>query len=335
MRKTYIAVLSAVMMLAMSCAKDQKPGTNDSAKRHFDAWVSINHPNAEYVSPGVYMLTDEEIVGTGDVLPDSSYAMVSCTARLLDGTISYTTDAEVAKRLGIYDKTDYYGTEVWSFCQGYCTRGAYEAIKGMRVGGSRTVVVPSWLRSYDWYDSEQAYLDKSTSEGNIIYEVKLLDFAKDMYEYQLDSMRRYSNKYLGGIDTLSAGFFYKQTAPAMDTTSFPSDTTVYINYIGRLLNGQVFDTTIKDTAKVWGIYNSSRSYSPVAINWAEEMSGITMEGSEVITGFKMTLWQMRSMEKGIGMFNSGMGYDTTGQGDMIPGYSPLIFEIELVPKPKE
>lgn len=335
MRKTYIAILSAVMMLTMSCAKDQKPGANDSAKRYFDAWISINHPDAKYVSPGVYILTEDEVIGTGETLPDSSYAMVSCTARLLDGTISYTTDAEVAKRLGIYDKTDYYGTEVWSFCQGYCTRGAYEAIKGMKVGGSRTVIVPSWLRSYEWHDSEEAYLKKSNSDSDIIYEIKLIDYAKDMYQYQLDSMRRYSDKYLGGIDTLSAGFFYKQISFPKDTVSFPSDTTVYINYIGRLLNGQVFDTTIKDTAKVWGIYNSSRSYGPVAINWGENMEDIQMDGSDVITGFKKTLWQMRSMEKGIGMFNSGMGYDTTGQGDMIPGYSPLIFEIELVPEPKE
>lgn len=332
MRKTYIAVL-AVLMLTVSCAKEQKSGANDSTKRHFDAWLSVNHPEAKYVNPGVYMLTDEEVIGKGEVLPDSTYAMVSFTTKLLDGTVVETTDEDVAKKLGLYDKTYYYGTEPWAFCPGYCTRGEYEVLRGMKVGGKRTVIVPAWLQSYDWHDTEEGYLAKSTNDNSLIYEVELIDYAEDLYDYQLELMREYSKENLGGIDTLSAGFFYKKLNLVKDTTSFPSDTTVYINYIGRLLNGQVFDTTIQDTAKVWGIYDSSREYAPVSIKWAEEMADITMEGSDVITGFKMTLWQMRAMEKGVGMFNSAMGYDSSGQGEIIPPYAPLIFEVELVPEP--
>lgn len=335
MRKTYIAVLSAVLMMTVSCAKEQKAGANDSTKRYFDAWLSVNYPEAKYVSPGVYMLADEEVIGNGVTLPDSTYAMVSFTTKLLDGTVLETTDENVAKKLGLYDKTDYYGVEPWAFCQGFCTRGEYEVLRGMKIGGSRTVIVPSWLQSYEWHDNEEGYLAKSVSDNNLIYEVELVDYAKDLFDYQYKSMKEYSDKHLGGIDTLSTGFFYKRLNIIKDTTSFPSDTTVYINYIGRLLNGQVFDTTIKDTAKVWGIYDSSREYAPVSIQWDEKMENITMEGSDVITGFKMTLWQMRAMEKGVGMFNSTMGYDSTGQGDVIPPYAPLIFEIELVPKPTE
>ena len=37
------------------------------------------------------------------------------------------------------------------------------------------------------------------------------------------------------------GFYYKQLQAPSDTTSFPKDTTIYINYTGRLLNGLVFD----------------------------------------------------------------------------------------------
>jgi FKBP-type peptidyl-prolyl cis-trans isomerase len=56
--------------------------------------------------------------------------------------------------------------------------------------------------------------------------------------------------------------------------------------------------------------------------------------SSVVSGFALTLWQMKAMEKGIGIFISDYGYAANGNGNSIPGFSPLIFEIELVAKPE-
>ena len=55
----------------------------------------------------------------------------------------------------------------------------------------------------------------------------------------------------------------------------------------------------------------------------------------VIGGFALTLWQMRPMEKGVGVFYSNYGYQYSGSGSSIPGYAPLIFEIEIVEKPED
>jgi FKBP-type peptidyl-prolyl cis-trans isomerase len=57
--------------------------------------------------------------------------------------------------------------------------------------------------------------------------------------------------------------------------------------------------------------------------------------STVIAGFAKTLWEMKAMEKGVGVFYSNLGYSYSGSGSSIPGYSPLIFEIEIVAKPEE
>ena len=132
------------------------------------------------------------------------------------------------------------------------------------------------------------------------------------------------------------GFYYKQLAAPANKKDFPKDTVVYINYTGRLLNGLVFDTNIERVARENWLYSKSKTYSPVQIIWGEEYSDITMTSSKssVIPGFALTLWQMKAMEKGVGVFYSKLGYGSSGSGDAIPGYAPLIFEIELVEKPQ-
>ena len=76
------------------------------------------------------------------------------------------------------------------------------------------------------------------------------------------------------------------------------------------------------------------------INWINEddetYKDITMgsDSGSIIEGFALTLWQMKAMEKGVGIFYSPLGYNKAGSGDLIPGYAPLIFEIEIVAKPE-
>ena len=98
----------------------------------------------------------------------------------------------------------------------------------------------------------------------------------------------------------------------------------------------MFDTNIERVAKDNGLYSSSRTYQPTQINWEEEHTDITMgsDESSVIEGFALTLKQMKAMEKGVGIFYSNLGYQYSGSGSSIPGYAPLIFEIEIVEKPE-
>ena len=107
------------------------------------------------------------------------------------------------------------------------------------------------------------------------------------------------------------------------------------DYIGRLLNGTVFDTSIRDTAMFYGIYSSGRSYGPVSINFGSEWSDSKMgaESNSIISGFARTLWTMHPKEKGTGIFYSPLGYSYNGSGGIIPPYSPLRFDIELVANP--
>ena len=170
----------------------------------------------------------------------------------------------------------------------------------------------------------------------MIYTITFMDQTENLVEYELRQMREYSSRYLGVSDTLStaAVFFKCFTEHATEPVEMPNDTTVYINYIGRRISdNQVFDTTIADTAKFYNIYDPSKTYSPVAVSWAENADEITMSESSVISGFGYGLKAMHADEKASFVFGYNLGYGSSGSGNLIPAYAALRFDIEMVPAP--
>lgn len=349
MKKIFVSVLYAVAALALAgCAKQAPVGVNDASKRYFDAWMQINHPSVKPTGLGIYILEDKP--GTGAEVGDKGFAYLDYKVTDLENNINTYTDKETAKQLGDYDTTSYYGPQFMSSVPGTNPAGVLESLKGMKVGGYRKVIIPSWLMNYSIYDSAEEYLNpddddyKADSYSSAIYEFSIADYTENMGKWQEGKIGSYfaGNRDLFGsmtqADSLKGhkGFYYKQIKAPIDTTSFKSDTTIYINYTGKLLNGLVFDTTDERIAKDNGLYSSGKSYKPVKINWGDTYNDITMgTSSSVISGFALTLWQMRSMEKGIGVFVSDYGYKSSGSGSSIPGYAPLIFEIEIVEKPED
>lgn len=343
MKRIFISILYAAAAIAISgCAKSVEEGPNEANKRYFDAWMQVNYPEAKPTGLGIYILEDNP--GNGKEIKAEGYAFADYVISDLEGNISSYTDKGTAKQLGKYDTTSYYGPKVQTTLNGTITAGLAEAIIGMKTGGSRKFIIPSWLMSYSKYETEEEYLAVSSSYDNTIYDITISDFTEDITKWQTDRIGEYfaeNASIFEGMtirDTVKdhSGMYYKQLTAPVDTTAFPSDTTIYINYTGMLLNGLVFDTTIEKTAKDNGLYSPDKSYEPMKVNWGSSYSDITMGSSEssIISGFALTLWQMRAMESGIGVFISDYGYANSGSGSSIPGYSPLIFKIEIVEKPE-
>ena len=351
----YTAVYIAAAMLLAGCAKTVTPGPNEANKRYFEAWIAEYHPEAKLSGLGIYVLDGSE--GEGVEVKDNGYALINYRTMDLEGAILSYTDAMTAKQLGKYSETAYYGPKFTTTHKTTIQAGLGDALYGMKAGGYKKVIIPSWLMTAKEFDTAQEYLDyydeeNSTSYSSTIYEIEVEDYTEDINQWQIDSIVRFfgndkvmiggtpADKVFAGMteaDSVKTGFFYKTLVAPVDTTSFKKDTAVYINYTGKLLNGQVFDTTIERVAKDNGLYSPSRSYKPVRINWGEKYTDITMgsDKTSVVGGFSLTLWQMRAMEKGVGVFYSNYGYNHSGSGSTIPGYAPLIFEIELVAKPEE
>ncbi|MBQ8421783.1 MAG: FKBP-type peptidyl-prolyl cis-trans isomerase [Bacteroidales bacterium] len=341
MKNTFSSILCVIAAIVMTgCAKTVSSGPNEANKRYFDAWLSLNYPNAEKAGRGIYII--EETEGTGDEVTEDGYVVLDYVATDLEGTISAYTDSETARQLGEYAVTTYYGPTVWTTFEGTIQAGLMDALEGMKAGGSKKVIIPSWLMSYKAYDTEEQYLDASSSYSDAIYDITVKAFTDSINVYEIEQIKKYISDnpetFNDRMTNDTTGFYYQPVSEDIDTEdTFPSDTTIYINYTGKLLNGLVFDTTMEKVAKDNGLYSSSKTYEPVQINWGESYSDITMgsDESSIISGFALTLWQMHPMEKGIGVFYSPLGYGYSGSGSSIPAYAPLIFEIEIVEEPED
>ena len=322
-----------------SCAKNEASGLNDAGKRYLESWIKIHHPGAVKDGLGIYIL--DETPGSGKAAgkaEDYPYAYITYTASDLDGNIKESTDADVAKQLGSFNEGNYYGPIILLRNSTAMTAGQEMVLNPMRVGGSRTAVIPGWFNTSSYrYETEDDYL-KNISGDDSILSITLHDVISDITKWQLDSIDRYmARTFTHPKDSLKYGFYYYQLIPPSDTTSFSSSDAVYINYTGRLLNGKVFDTTYEKTAKDAGIYSTSSTYEPLKVNLAEEYSDYSMTtGSSTagfVDGFSYCLSLMKTGERGICIFYSDLGYQGTAKGN-IPAFSPLRFEIEMIGKNK-
>lgn len=330
-----LALLPVVAaLLAASCNKNTGEGANVAIKRQFDAWRTIHYPNATEKG-GIYIIEDTPGSGTNwdKSLP---ITFMTYTIRTLNGTVSANTDEQWAKQLGKWDQTYYYGPQIVPTGEDASYAGMDLMLDGMRKGGTRTAIIPSWMMTYSRYDSVDKYLENETENPSLIYTITFLDQTDNLVEFEYRQIRDYASRQWNVTDTLTtaAVFFKSFTQFDDEPEEMPNDTTVYINYTGRrIYDGQVFDTTIADTAKVHHIYNPSKTYAPVQISWAEDAKSIKLAGNSVVDGFAYGLKAMHAGEKASFVFGYNLGYGSSGSGNMVPGYAALQFDIELVPEP--
>ena len=334
-RTLAFACLAASLTLAASCAKAPVSGKNDLTKQYFDAWASIHCPNAPQTTLGSRILEDR--AGTGALVGNyEDYPFVYARYTLTDlvGNVSTTTDEKLSQQIGTYNETYYYGPQVVCRVPGYLSAGVNEILETMRVGGSRSAAIPGWLTSSgtdNYYDTAKEYLDNVTGT-DMIFSVEVLESIPNIAVWETDSLARYMSRHYPGVDSTSYGYYYIQTKAPLTTKEFESGANVYINYTGRILTGQVFDSTIQDTTKRHRIYVDGKTYEPMSLNWpSDESSSVTTDsGGSLITGFSNCIKGMKAGETGICIFYSGLGYGITGSGSNIPPCSPLMFEIQML-----
>ena len=257
--KTAAYILAGFAVL--SCAKAVKTGPNEAEERYFKAWMSQNHPGAQPTGLGIYILEEED--GTGATVKEDGFIYADYVTTDLQGNITSYTDKQTAKQLGTYDTTSFYGPKVMSTTEGTMPAGLAEAVIGMKEGGRKKIIIPSWLMSYMSYDTEEEYLASESKNSSTIYDITVKTYTDSIQLHEINLIEDYIKEnpqiFNAKMVNDTTGFYYQPLSDNISTEKFEKDTTIYINYTGRLLNGLVFDTTIEKVAKDNGIYSSSRT----------------------------------------------------------------------------
>ncbi|HET8861384.1 FKBP-type peptidyl-prolyl cis-trans isomerase [Marivirga sp.] len=95
---------------------------------------------------------------------------------------------------------------------------------------------------------------------------------------------------------------------------------VSVNYTGRFLNGDVFDTSIEAVAKEEGTFSETRTYEPFTF---------TLGIDGVIAGWEIGLKLLNEGSKATFILPSYLAYGFRGT-PTIPPNTVLLFEVELI-----
>jgi len=101
-----------------------------------------------------------------------------------------------------------------------------------------------------------------------------------------------------------------------------TNNTVYSNYVGKLLDGTVFDTNIESVAKENEIFNEEREYRIYSFPLVSGQGG-------PITGFNIGFRRLRSGSKAVLVIPSPYAYRDQESED-IPANSVLVFEVDFL-----
>ena len=340
--KKYIIPILACMALA-GCIENNTVSTGEAAKEYLGLWMeNWNKQNGKDVKPtdlGLYII--EDTPGTGDVRDnDSTWVYALFTIRTLGGAISSTDDEDLAKQLGTYVEGAWYGPKYAATGEGVNYAGVEALMNGMKLGGTRRAIVPSWLLTTSRYSTQQSYLDACTSSTHLDYTVTLVDQTSDVIRHQSARIADFMNTFYPGAAseaisedaTDNGSFWFVSTYTPADAAEREETASMRLNYTGLRLDGQIFDTTDKKTAVDAGIDTASSSYSSMSVSFATNWADMSIGGTtSMIDGFKAGVWRMKyAGQKAVVAFTSDHGYASSGKGSYIPAYCPLVFELELL-----
>lgn len=121
--------------------------------------------------------------------------------------------------------------------------------------------------------------------------------------------------------TTASGLQYQITKPGTGANLANGDTAV-IQYVGALLNGKVFDSSIKEQAmKSIKTFDPRRKYEPIKVAVGQ---------GAVIRGWDEGLLLLNKGAKATLVIPSELGWGEQGANGVIPAYAPVTFDVEII-----
>lgn len=273
--------LASFLLISVLTACDKEyESIEEVDERRIQSYIAAQKLNLLRDSSGLYYQVINP--GTGQAPKNSEFVFFTYTAKSINGKEYYTHSsfATSSNFLG------YVRPEAWRL-------GLYRINKG----GKIRIVYPSALG----FGRNGA----GVFEGNEVLdsELELFD-VKTQPEFEDVLINRFMTvKALTGFTKLPSGVYYKIITPGTGTEAVKVTSNITVAYIGRLLNGTIFDSAT--TAKPY-----------------------TSKLELLIEGWKETLPFIKKGGKIRILVPSAAGYGSLGSGGIAPN-SVLDFDIEL------
>ena len=333
-------MIPALFALVVSCAKKEREDISGREQAVFDAWMEKYHPEAEKLPSGMYI---DWLVRnpSGRKAENGNWLMTNFTRSFMDGTVFASNDPDIAEQLDYFTyKTHFYPKYFGYYPEYYTAKdyallqnlavGEVELLSMMREGERAKIYMPKNLGypysyGYEIGFSTGMVVDAFTS---LQMDIELAKVVSDPVEYEKEQVEEYAENNLGISNPENnytvPGLYMKVTQPYGEGNTITEDTRVSVYYVGRFLDGFVFDTNIDTVAVNNNIYGVS-GYSAIEF--------LPNDESDLVAGFTETVRHMKKGEWARTVFVSALGYGAEGQlaqslsETSIPPYTPLVFDI--------
>jgi len=295
-------VTAATVFLFVGCNKNPVDIGLEKEMRLLRQYLDSRNITTEPQSSGLYYINQSE--GTGDKPGNDDWVIIRYTGKMINDRVFDTTDERVAISHNIYSSSIIYGDKRISMAL-LGVQGFREGLMLMREGGSATLIMPSNL-GYG-----------SVGTGGIppyttlIYDIELVKVIKDPVRYEQDLIDGYIGLYADSlhleVELMESGLRYISIVEGTGDKVPEQSSMVSVYYRGVFIDGRVFDTNIGGSLFTFYIGEN-----------------------RVIPGFEEGIKQMRSGGRARIVVPSLLGYGEPGSGSKIPGFTPLVFDLNLV-----
>ena len=238
---------------------------------------------AQRYSTGLYQVIEKE--GIGGITNPANAAHISYTMYLLSG-VKIASDSNY----------------VFQPNAGAFIAGVVQAGLVMKVGEKSQFFLPSSLA----FGQTSGELNGVFIERNAVLrlevELKASRNAEEQLAYEEVLIRNYADQQKLMPTRHSSGLYYA-VVKAGTGNNIPAIGVVTVNYVGKLLNGETFDSGTNVT--------------------------FSIGGPQLIQGWNIGIPLMKPKEKGILLIPSALAYGATGTSGKIAPFKPLAFEIEI------
>lgn len=296
----------------VSCEVTIDESESDELLR-LQAYMGIHYPNLQPTQSGLYYIIHEQ--GDGEAAETDDFILYNYSVMGLSGVVVETNIKSTAYLYDLYSSTSRYAPAFSAYNESLI-KGLIEGISYLKPPAKARFIMPSSLAfGGSMFKGLNPY-------SSIIYDLELIKVVSDPEAYEQAIIDDYLADYFpfGIEDTiLYDGVYYLELAEG-EGEYFKDNENVEMNYIGRFVDGTVFDTNIKAVAVENNIYQSGKSYLPFEV---------IVGSNDVIEGFSLVLKRLKPEGNAKVIITSSKAYGAVGSSTIRP-YEPLIFEIFIL-----